>query len=616
MTSVTVSTINELSAAWAPLLWKASWQGGVALLLILVITRAVRKVPAHVQCWLWRLAFVKLLIAGLWIIPVELRWLPPAKSTTSETRQAAFESVREAIPVQFDAASRLIPRPEHSSQLSPLSWLMIAWMAGVVLFLANLVRHWAQLRKMTSSLELLTDERVRKSLAESCHQLGLIRQPELRVLNKSGSPFLIGIVRPVVVLPTIVLKACSADELNAALIHELAHIRRRDLLWNWLPALAEAMFFFHPLIWLVRKEWRLAQESATDELAVSVPGVCLATYANSLVELAAKCSTVAIRPHLALAASETYSQLSRRMIAMQTFQKHTRGRRLATAVVVFTIAVLGAVPWKLTARETPAEPVLTVSTTEQASKPDASQENEESPSRTITIRVVDPKGKPMKGVKVFRNHVYKLEGVERPKIENDNFWTDSEGTAVVTLSGTSVDLRLWATKKNFVPLHAMWAKQFQSDGEQIPDEFTFQLQHGTTIGGVVTNEKGEPIEDVTVEVLDRAAERFHVATINVKPGKRPMISQWLAEDESAILTDARGRWELGNVPPEKMLEFDNDTRDRHLRPRILLRLSHPKYVSDSKWGRLQSEQNITDELLRNQTATIIMKRDAETEPDR
>ncbi len=125
-------------------------------------------------------------------------------------------------------------------------------------------------------------------------------------------------------------------------------------------------------------------------------------------------------------------------------------------------------------------------------------------------------------------------------------------------------------------------------------------------------EKGEPIEDVTVEVLDRAAERFHVATINVKPGKRPVISQWLAEDESAILTDARGRWELGNVPPEKML----DIRDRHLRPRILLRLSHPRYVGDSEWGRLQSEQNITDESLRNQTATIVMKRDAESEPDR
>ncbi len=80
--TLTVTTINALSSLWAPLLWRASWQGGVALILILVICRAIRKIPAHVQCWLWRLAFLKLLIAGLWIVPLELRWLPPAEPMT------------------------------------------------------------------------------------------------------------------------------------------------------------------------------------------------------------------------------------------------------------------------------------------------------------------------------------------------------------------------------------------------------------------------------------------------------------------------------------------------------------------------------------------------------
>jgi len=223
----------------------------------------------------------------------------------------------------------------------------------------------------------------------------------------------------------------------------------------------------------------------------------------------------------------------------------------------------------------------------------------------------------MKEVQVFRNHVYKLNGVEPPRIENKSYLTDSEGKAVVSLSGTPVDLRLWATKKNFVPLHAMWAKQFQSDGDQIPDKFTFHLQHGTTIGGIVKNENGEPIEGVKVEVLDRAVEQSHVATLNTKPGKRPVMSHWLAEGESAVFTDKRGRWSLGNVSSDKSLVFDNnrgdrffedDTADRDLQTRFLLRLSHPKYVGDSKWGRLQFKQDITDESIRNQTARIVMKR--------
>ena len=78
--SALVTTINELAAAILPALWRASWQGGAALLLVFVLCRAVRRIPAQAQCWLWRLAYVKLLIAGVWMVPVELRWLPPPET--------------------------------------------------------------------------------------------------------------------------------------------------------------------------------------------------------------------------------------------------------------------------------------------------------------------------------------------------------------------------------------------------------------------------------------------------------------------------------------------------------------------------------------------------------
>ena len=96
----------------------------------------------------------------------------------------------------------------------------------------------------------------------------------------------------------------------------------------------------------------------------------------------------------------------------------------------------------------------------------STQSSDGEETRSITIRVVDPDGQPIGGAKVFRNHVYKREGETRPKIENKFYWTNSKGEAAVALSGQSVDLRIWAAKANFIPLHAMWAKQFQSDGDQ------------------------------------------------------------------------------------------------------------------------------------------------------
>jgi hypothetical protein len=235
--------------------------------------------------------------------------------------------------------------------------------------------------------------------------------------------------------------------------------------------------------------------------------------------------------------------------------------------------------------------------------------------RTITVHVVDADGKPMQGAHIFRNHVYKPDGTNQVKIENRNYLTDAEGKAVVHLSGTSVDLRLWATKTGFVPLHAMWAKEFQSDGDQIPKEFTFRLGRGTEIGGVVVNQQGEPIEGVKVEVRDRTAARFHLVPIEKKPGLRPVRSYSLAEGAEAIVTDTHGRWKLGNVPPDEDLIFVAPGPAYPLlgppEPllEIELHLRHPDYISDEiGWGDLQRRQGITLKSVRDQTAKIVLLR--------
>jgi hypothetical protein len=74
-----------------------------------------------------------------------------------------------------------------------------------------------------------------------------------------------------------------------------------------------------------------------------------------------------------------------------------------------------------------------------------------------------------------------------------------------------------------------------------------------------------------------------------------------------VITDAHGRWQLDNVPPDKVLVFDPPLAQNRLDLRIALRLSHLDYVNDKVWGGLQQEQGVTHESLRDQTATIVMK---------
>src|SRR5689334_1305208 len=85
---------DRLTDAWAGAVWRAGWQGGLALAVVWAWCRLVapRRTPARVKCWLWRLAYAKLLIALLWLTPAGLPLLPAQYGTVPDASAAANTS--------------------------------------------------------------------------------------------------------------------------------------------------------------------------------------------------------------------------------------------------------------------------------------------------------------------------------------------------------------------------------------------------------------------------------------------------------------------------------------------------------------------------------------------
>ncbi len=263
---------------------------------------------------------------------------------------------------------------------------------------------------------------------------------------------------------------------------------------------------------------------------------------------------------------------------MQAFTKHTTGR---------------AKCWRKIFRPTghsTSQPIAAfsiVATTMMACSVLSAQETEpkEIPSNSIRLRVVGQNGQKVKDALI---HV--SVWTDEPFRANQDFVTDANGEATSPLPNQIRILRIWARKENHVPLFAQWWPEMQPNGNDIPDTFTFDLPPGTTIGGKVTDEDGKPIADARVEVMrvSRPEERGGLANhLN--------LGTWLATDETAVVTDHQGRWELGNVPA------DVDTVVR-------LKISHPHFIDDRKWGELQAAQAVTMPLLRDRTAVIRMQR--------
>jgi hypothetical protein len=127
------------------------------------------------------------------------------------------------------------------------------------------------------------DPLLQKTLAEfeSPRTVTLCVSDELRV------PTAIGFTKPLVVIPSWTMRELSALELNAILLHELAHLRRRDDWTNLIQKIVGALLFFHPAVWWIEKKLALEREMACDDLVLTQTTSPRA-YAECLVSLAEK----------------------------------------------------------------------------------------------------------------------------------------------------------------------------------------------------------------------------------------------------------------------------------------------------------------------------------------
>src|SRR4029078_1967049 len=109
----------------------------------------------------------------------------------------------------------------------------------------------------------------------------------MAVCDRIAAPVLIGVLRPLILLPPAALTCYSADEIEMVLLHELAHVRRWDNLVNLIQRLIESLLFFHPAVWLISSWVRREREACCDSLVVARTDHPHA-YAELLVALAAQ----------------------------------------------------------------------------------------------------------------------------------------------------------------------------------------------------------------------------------------------------------------------------------------------------------------------------------------
>ncbi len=381
-------------------LGRASWQGALALLLVGILCRMfARRLPADVHCWLWRLGYARLLLglvlSGAVLVPL----LFPAPRALPAMQSPAVPSVFQVPAIQPTAVTpnhsrtavvQAVPRPGLSWQ----TYLALAYGLGLAVCLSRLLLAAGRTR---SILHSATPEPAGPSTALAAalaQQIGLRSVPPLA---RSAA-----IDSPIFVAGTILLPAGAGyeeAEMRMILAHELAHAKRRDLLWEWLGTLVQVAFFFHPFVVLARREERLAREAAADALAIQATAAHAADYGEMLLSLSLRQNRP--RPQLvgAVGVIEGGTLLRRRLLALRDGAGRTsaaRNRRRIAAILV-PLMTLVFVPWKIThgQAQTSILPPAPIASDVAPKIPTGNK-------RIVGI-VRDEKGKPVAGVSVGLN---------------------------------------------------------------------------------------------------------------------------------------------------------------------------------------------------------------------
>jgi len=159
----------------------------------------------------------------------------------------------------------------------------------------------------------VTDVKLLRLIADQADRMRLKCVPVVTYANEFAVPTVLGMLRPMVLLPVALTTGLTPEDFAAIIRHELAHIRRYDLWMNLLQRVIESLLFFHPAAWFISRRLSAEREVCCDDLVVS-SGCKPMDYAGALLRMAELCASSRKPVALALAAASDRTPLLERRI--------------------------------------------------------------------------------------------------------------------------------------------------------------------------------------------------------------------------------------------------------------------------------------------------------------
>jgi len=275
------------------------WECTVFLLAIALAVAAAGPRRARLRYALWFAASVRLLIPVPSVsggVSRVVRATPSRHSFADSTMVSAAQPFRTTTPSPFLES---VPTRQDTVEVA----LLFVWLAGFLFTALRWLRQWRDVRR----------------IARLAVPGGSFDSVPVAIIGAGVEPCVIGILRPLLLLPEGLAQKLSPTELSSVLAHEICHVRRRDNLTASIHAVAQSLFWFYPPVWWIGRHLLNERECACDQ-AVLNSGRDPEIYASGIVAVC--------RHHLtaspACAAGVGRHSLSRRVESIMRFESSPR----------------------------------------------------------------------------------------------------------------------------------------------------------------------------------------------------------------------------------------------------------------------------------------------------
>ena len=345
--------------------WVDALVKGTALLIVIFGLAAVsRRWSAATRHLLWCFGLVGLLVLPVLssVIPWHLRVLPPVEGAaigeilpTAAPEAAPDRTADSGERPALDARDRVLdPAPAFRPSIAtpeageggsavPFGFgevLLAVWVAGAILILARLLTGLVTLRRYTGRAHPATGERWEGAREWARSRLLLDAPVRLLVSGEVAMPLAAGVLRPTVLMPEEAEGWPDARR-RAVLLHELAHVKRRDIVPHLMAWVVCAVWWFHPLAWSAARRMRSESEKACDDLVLKV-GTRASRYADDLLDIVTRAGTV--RAPAAVVPLAQRSEFEGRILAILEPDRRRQAASVTHAALVALAVALFAVP--------------------------------------------------------------------------------------------------------------------------------------------------------------------------------------------------------------------------------------------------------------------------------